>query len=862
MNSTPNILFPTDIHTQVIDANLNSTLFATIGDTTIPDDIDTLFMRSVINYQFDLAIKYLDQGADIEYNHWRRGWTALLFVSQYNPGDSLFYELLRRGANPHTRDNSGVTALHFAARFGDVRKIDTLLSCGIDPDVRDYASLTPLHYAVSINNQQAVKYFIGRGADIEAKDSTGHTPLWYAWQSIPSHPIYIDGRDYYEVEGMKQWGAPESFEALVNAGADIGAISWVGNESLLRLTEYDNPGLLELALSQGATLADTSSDTTPLHIAARFNCCRNIKILLHTGSPVDIKDRVGDTPLIVACRRGSYEAVKILVEAGADVNYLSSPIPPPEIRIAGHRLITQSRPISWAVNANRRDIVVYLLEHGADPNPIDKEPNPVLHTIVSRQDTFLVEELISHGANPNVQDYNRYSPIEIALGHGNLTIAKILHSAGASLDLHTINHVPRDPFSALPLLHRAAAQQNGDAVRWLLENKCDPNELDYAGQTAAFHAAYYNQVKILEDLLKYGVDLNVANRSGETALHVAARRGSEEALKFLLLNKADPNAASKAGLPPLGALCEYLSADKDSASFAAWKEKSCRMACNLINAGASINIPCAGRPLLVYAFDNENPVVAEVTLANGADPVMIDKGKSTYLHRLGWLRGKGWMVSLLIKFGADPNAVDDDGNTPFIKAANKQMYQTPDTSYFRALLRGGADINHQTPKGLTALSGAVDWSNSELTEWLLRNGALPDLAYTNGLYPLYHAVCYRDVPCVELLLDAGANPNLQIQRRMNMTYLHLAAKDSYFDILRLLLKYDADPYRRDDNGDTPLHIAAASKYPNEGGWCVEALLQAGVDVNAQNKAGLTPLEIAKKSGCDRIQELLTNAGAK
>jgi ankyrin repeat protein len=831
-------------------------------EISTPRDIDSLFTRAVYCFQTQRALDLLDGGANIEFRGWFHGYTPLLFVSQYNQLDSLFYALLQRGADPFVCDSSGATTLHLAAKLGNVNKISTLIECGVDPDVRNYALQTPLHLAAAFNNLEAVAYLIQMGANIEAKDSANHTPLWNAWQSTPPHPVYFEGPDYYDREGMRQWGAPESFETLINANADISAISWKGVEPILRLAEYDNPALLKLALSNVAILNDTSASTTPKHIAARFNCIKNTEFLLSKGLSPDITDDVGDTPLIVACRQGSFDVVKALIKAGADVNYLPPPTPRPEWHIVGHRAISQFRPLFWAMNANHPDIVIYLLQNGADPDHVDNRSDPILLTAVTRQDTFLVNELISYSVNPNIQNSSGYSPIEYALLLNNLGIAKILHQAGASFDFHTTRQFGRDSFTGYPFLHRMAAQQNEEATLWLLESNANPNELDGAGQTAAFHAAYYNQVKILEHLVEFGIDLNTVNRNGETALHTAARQGSEEAMKYLLHLNVDPNTVSKEGFPPLGDLCRYRPEAKDSISLAVWGKKSARMANDLINAGASIEIMCRGRTLLDWAFENKNKPLAEVALENGADPIMIDKHKLTLLHRLGWPHGKGWMVSLLIRYGADPNAIDEAGDTPILRAANQQRDRTPDSTYFEALLKGGANINYQNPKGLTALSGAIEWTNAELTHWLLQNGASPDLIAGNGFYPLYRTVKMRDVPCAELLLEAGASADKAFPKYNNATYLHFAAKYSYFDILHLLLKHGADPNKRDDNGDTPLHFAASSKHPNEGGWCVEALLQAGADVNARNNAGLTPLDVAEKSGCEHIQELLTSVAKK
>ncbi|MBT3234098.1 MAG: hypothetical protein HN356_14965 [Calditrichaeota bacterium] len=772
-------------------ANPNLTAIEIASDSTeslTQSNLDTLLMNAVYSLQADSVVKLLDRGANIEFRGWRHHQTPLLFLSQDNNGDSLFYELLRRGADAFARDKHGHTTLHLAAAHGNIRKMNTLImNYEIGHDIPENYGRTPLHLSAKFNKPEAIKYLLENGADIDAVDSTNHTPLWYAWQSNSGN------------WNRRDWLAPESFEYLIYAGADLGSILWNSDDffigdPIVRLCEYDNPELIELALQQGAKLVDTPKRTTPLHVAVSSGCLRNVEFLLRMDLKVDALDQDGNTPLIFACGGGFVEIVKILINAGADINFTSAP----HTSTIGH---------------------------------------------------------LSLGAVV-------MSPVKAALRSENLDIAELLFRKGASIEVQSLPEWGNANYTGLSLLHFMALNNNLSSVKWLLQKGADPNDLNDVGQTAAFYGVENNNAKIIRELAKYEIDFNVADIQGKTVLHYAARQGSEEAMKEILKRDINPNIVCDLGWTPLVSLVSFNSEDPNDVYSPVWQEKTRRMASALINAGASTDIKVEGMPLLEYAFDRCNQGLAEAILENGADPVMLDEDNSTLLHRIQLRGGRGWMVSLLIRFGADPNAVDNKGDTPLMSVVSSPCYSSPDLSYITALVEAGVEINFRNPDGLTAVTSAVYNSHERAAKCLLDHGALPDIADNRLCYALYTSVIKRDVPCTQVLLEGGANPNRSFPTKNNFTYLHHAASNSWFDIVRLLLKHGADPNFEDDSGNTPLHHAVLSRYQNEGKWCVEALLEAGAKTNIKSLSGATPLEIANSEGIEAIRDLLNEAAAK
>jgi ankyrin repeat protein len=199
-------------------------------------------------------------------------------------------------------------------------------------------------------------------------------------------------------------------------------------------------------------------------------------------------------------------------------------------------------------------------------------------------------------------------------------------------------------------------------------------------------------------------------------------------------------------------------------------------------------------------------------------------------------------------------SVDDSVLTECIEAAARG-----DLEAVRALVEAHPDLlQARRPTGERPIHAAHYSGHLEVRDFLWARGVERDIFVTSELGLLEE---------VRALLDA--DPALaHAQRPGGATALHGAVYWGHPEVARVLLDRGADPTRPTDSGFTPLHSAVAAPTP----YCpgddertvvetVTLLLEAGAEVNARSRGGLTPLFTAAANGDLEVVCLLLERGA-
>ena len=516
---------------------------------------------------------------------------------------------------------------------------------------------------------------------------------------------------------------------------------------------------------------------------------------------------------------------------------------PQDLRAGDDKLCT---PLHIAVLAGIVEVSQLLIEHTVDFDIRDIEGRTLLHMVAYKGHFMVARMLLEHDgpvkAQVNARDKKGQTALHIASHYHHSSIVALLSKFGADLDVQdNDNMTPLLLTFQFPVTVMRNDPKIPETPRILLEHGASVQGRDKDGQAPLHLAVKHCLPSIVELLLKLGADVDTQDNDDMTPLLLASRTDDSGTIAQLLLEYgASTHIRDKSGRTPL-----HLASLYHTSSVVAL----------LMEVGAEVDAQDHDgmTPLLFASRRDWTAADVQLLLEHGASVHMRNKKGQTPLH-LASLDQFPHPMTLLLKFGADVNAQDDDDMTPLLFAS--QSDRVGDAA--QLLLERGASIHVRNKKGQTPLHLASQQSNSISVEALLKAGADVDEWDSDNMTPLLLAFpSAMDGRVGRLLLEHGAS--VHVRNKNGQTPLHLAASRWVLsDIGALLLKLGASVDAQDNEDMTPLHFASRSDYS---GRDTQLLLEHGASVHVRNKNGQTPLHLASEEVLSDVVALLLKFGA-
>lgn len=251
-------------------------------------------------------------------------------------------------------------------------------------------------------------------------------------------------------------------------------------------------------------------DATPLMRTIGNGHLETVAVLFECGAALHEKSKIG-TALHVAAATGDIGAAEMLINSGAEIN--SS---------LGARVET---PLHAASRESGKDMVLFLLDKGADIHATDVGGWTALHHAAAIGNREVVQLLTSRGLDVNQPDAKGIVPLLMA--------GRVMHEDTVLFLCDNGAHV-NACVNGAPLLSLAANAQDAEFVNIILKYGADANARDAAGETPLHTAARHGHADILRALLQGGSDMALRDPFGRTPLFHACLKGQKVTTRLLL----------------------------------------------------------------------------------------------------------------------------------------------------------------------------------------------------------------------------------------------------------------------------------------------------------------------------------------
>lgn len=556
--------------------------------------------------------------------------------------------LLSNGEDVNAAQGDGMTALHWAARDGDVELVRMLLAAGANVRATTrLAGYTPLLMASELGHAGVIGALLAAGADAKRETASGVTALMFAsasGQADAVQALIAGGADVNAAEPTHgetalMFAAAHSrtaaIRALIAAGANVDAETLVVSLKNAPLSPEEQAYLAVIAGARGPAAAQAQPPPTgsaPANAGApevvggrrggfggaggggsgrggRGGLAGVAGVSRPYTYAEQINGQGGLTALLFAARQGDLDAAKALVDAGANVNKISGG--------------DNTSPMLMAVINGQFDIAAYLLSRGGDPTlPSENGVTPLY--------AALNVQWAPRALYPQPRAY-----LQQKLTY--LDFMKLLLDKGVDPNVRLLKKV------------------------WYQEYNFPLLAIDEVGATPFWRAAYACDVDAMKLLVSYGADPNIPTVKPAGRPRAGDAGNGRETLQDI--SGLPPVPVGGPGIPPL-----------------------------LAAAGTGFGEGYAGNSHRT-APGGFLPAVKYLVEELHADVNARDHEGNTALHNAA-ARGDNEMILYLVSKGADVKAVNRAGETTADMANGPSQRISPMPETIALLEKLGSKNNH------------------------------------------------------------------------------------------------------------------------------------------------------------------------